>query len=226
MRVLVVSNHTLLGQSLLTMLQSLPAKDAVEARVCRAADMAVIAREWPPDVIMVEAIVHLAAALATVRTSVKALPDARMLVLGTENDEETIYAAITAGADGYLPQDTSPVALLATLRGMARGELGLSRTAARTVLRRLRCAVAAQPEPVSTSLIYGQLTQREREIFELVRRGMRSREIADELSIAEGTVYKHIQNILEKLHAHNRAHAIFVAESRAVVDRSVVSHST
>jgi DNA-binding CsgD family transcriptional regulator len=56
------------------------------------------------------------------------------------------------------------------------------------------------------------LTQREREIFELVRRGMRSREIGERLFIAEATVYKHIQNILDKLHVHSRTQAILAAE--------------
>ncbi|GAC1454916.1 MAG: response regulator transcription factor [Ktedonobacterales bacterium] len=214
MRVLIVSNHMLIGQSLATMLQSLPVHEPLEVRVRGAAAAAETAKTWKADILVIEAIGNFAAATAMVRTVLDADADARILILGTGSDDASVCAAISVGASGYLPQEASPATLAATLQGMMRGELGLSRRDALSVVRHLRRTGRTHAEPLPIDLDT-HLTQREREVFELVRRGKRSREIAEDLSIADSTVYKHIQNILDKLHVHNRAQAVYLADLRS-----------
>jgi DNA-binding NarL/FixJ family response regulator len=118
-------------------------------------------------------------------------------------------AAVSAGGDGYLAWDAGEDALVATLRAVLDGELGISGRAARSVVRELRRAAKLHTTRAEVS---AALTTREQEVFDLVRQGTRSHDIAELLCIADATVYKHIQNILDKLHVRSRAQAIMLAE--------------
>ena len=209
MRVLVVSNHVLVGQSLAAMLPSVISSDAIQADQCEHADALRYAREIQPDVIIVEAVVDFNAGIATVHRLSEALPGSRIVVLGSDGDEVSVYEALVSGADGFLTRDASLDTLARTLTGVVNGELGVSRSAALTVVRHLRQAAQRARTQTSTDLS-GVLTQREQEVFDLVRQGLRSREISEKLCIAETTVYKHIQNVLDKLQVHSRAQAIIV----------------
>ncbi len=212
MNVLIVSSHMLIGQSLVAMLHNIANGEPMDAKLCDTAEATEHVRSWNPDLVLVEAIADFAGGIDTVREVRETNPDVRQVVLGTDADEASVYEAMCAGACGYVPRDTSANALLATLRGVLRGELGLSRTAALRLVQQL-CRPAVQAGPSQVPLeVQSRLTQREQEIFELVRRGVRSREIAERLFIAEATVYKHIQNILDKLQVHSRTEAVFVAQ--------------
>ncbi len=211
MRVLITSNHALIGQSLVAMLRNLPPDEALEAQLCDSASAIERARASSPDVVLIEAIAEFGNGVATVRSLAEAIPGVRVVVLGAGEDEASIYEAVSAGAHGYVPSETSPDAVAATLRGVQRGELGLSRVAALRLVQQLRRQVQTQRPKVSAEVL-SKLTQREQEILTLMRQGLRSREMAQRLYIADATVYKHIQNILDKLHVHTRTQAILMAE--------------
>lgn len=210
MRVILVSNYPLIGASLATLLQSLPLGGSIEIQICQTTQAGEVARSWKPDVILIEATVDFAGAISTLSTLSSEIPDAHIILLGRDSDEATIYEAILRGACGYLTAGASLETLANTLKGVAQGELGLSRQTAWQVIRHLRQAARARPG-VLPSRVEESLTPREQEVFDLVRHGLRSREIAQQLTIAEGTVYKHIQNILEKLQVNSRTQAIFMA---------------
>lgn len=210
MRVLMVSDYPLIGASLVTLLQSLPLGDSAEIQLCQTPQAGETTTAWKPDVIMVEATVDFAGAISTLSTLSSENPDAHIILLGRDSDEATVYEAVLRGACGYLTAGASLEMLANTLKGVAQGELGLSREAAWQVIRHLRQAARARPG-VIPSRVEESLTPREQEVFELVRHGLRSREIAQQLTIAEATVYKHIQNILEKLQVNSRTQAIFMA---------------
>jgi DNA-binding NarL/FixJ family response regulator len=210
MRVLVVSNHTLIGTSLVASLQALRLDDAVEAQLCQSPRIGEVVHAWKPQVILMEAAVDFVGAISTLSGLLGEVPDARVVLIGREADDATIYEAIFRGADGYLTGDVSLETLARTLKGVALGELGLTRRAARQVIAQLRQAAHARPA-ASVVTTRDNLTPREQEVFDLVRRGLRSREIAQHLTIADATVYKHIQNILDKLHVHSRTQAIFLS---------------
>lgn len=214
MKVLIVSNHTIIRQSLITLLQKLPLDDPVNLSACDANEVVERARVWGPDLILFELTTDRdrASGISSVRTLSTEIPDAHIVVLGRDADETSIHEAISAGADGYMSDESSSDNLARTLKGVMRGELGLSRVAALRVVQQLRRAVS-EPFTLIPMSLRDKLTPREQEVFNLVRQGMRSREISEHLSIAESTVYKHIQNILDKLQVHSRAQALFIVES-------------
>jgi DNA-binding NarL/FixJ family response regulator len=211
MRVLIISNHALIGQSLVAMLRNLPPEEALEAQLCDSAAAIERTRTTTPDVVLIDAIAEFGNGIATTRSLAEAMPPTRIVVLGAGEDEAAIYEAVSAGAHGYVPSETSPDAVAATLRGVQRGELGVSRVAALRLVQQLRRQAQTQRPKVSPEVL-SKLTQREQEILVLMRQGLRSREMAQRLYIADATVYKHIQNILDKLHVHTRTQAILMAE--------------
>ncbi len=207
MKILIACSHILVGQSLSLMLSKIQEDTPVECIVTRAENAVERSLSMQPDLVVVEAITDFAHGVSATRQVRSMLPDAWMVMVGTDDDEATVYEAISAGADGYLTRDTSTDVLLQTLAGVLRGEVGLARVAALRVIRQLRRAVAmqAKAKPIEVD---AKLTPRENEVFDLVRKGMRSRDIANTLYIAESTVYKHIHNILEKLNVHSRNQAV------------------
>lgn len=211
MRVLITSNHALIGQSLVAMLRNLPPEEALDAELCASASVIERARANCPAVVLIEAVTDFGTGIETLHALAEALPSVRTVVLGAGEDEAMIYEAVNAGAHGYIPSETSPEAVAGTLRGVLRGELGLSRVAALRLVQQLRRQVQTQRPKVSPEVL-SKLTQREQEILGLMRQGLRSREMAQRLYIADATVYKHIQNILDKLHVHSRTQAILIAE--------------
>lgn len=212
MKVLVACNHTLIGQSIVGMLPSLSRNGmTTEARLCQLAQAVEVYSSWHANVVLVEAVSDFPGALGTIRALLRADSDVRAVVLGAETDDATMFEALSAGAVGFLSHEATAETVGATLRGVAHGELGLSRAASLRMLQMFRYNQHAQVE-IGVTPGNDRFTQREREVFDLVRRGMRSREIAANLSIAEATVYKHIQNILDKLQARSRTEAIYVFE--------------
>jgi DNA-binding NarL/FixJ family response regulator len=114
-----------------------------------------------------------------------------------------VYESIVAGADGYITHDASSSTLVATLIGLTRGELGVSRAIALRVVRQLRRALEAHiPHPPDE--VREKLTPREREVLNLICDGKRSREIAQELGLAEATIYKHVKSRTQAILAIER----------------------
>jgi NarL family two-component system response regulator LiaR len=206
-----MTTYPLLGQSLALMMSA--NSTDLEVEVCDIAKLETGETSGGYDVILLEAVKDLAGRLERIDQLKRSWPGVPMMVLGTENDEDAYFAVIEAGADGYLTPEMSEQALLRTVRGVARGELGLSRKAAHQMVMRLRATKTEQLLAGSSMASRNKLTTREREIFELVRKGLRSHEIAQQLFIADSTVYKHIQNILDKLNVRNRTQALIVSES-------------
>lgn len=209
MKILVTCSHKLVGQSLSLILGDFAEDIPVECEVIEVEYAIERARAWQPDLMVVEAITDFPQGIATTRRLREQAPDSALVLLGADGDDATIYEAVSAGADGYLTRDDSAEVLRKRLTGVLRGEVGLARTEALRVIRQLRRVVAEQAadKPMEVD---ARLTPRESEVFDLVRKGMRSREIARELFIAEGTVYKHIHNILEKLNVHSRNQALVI----------------
>ncbi|MFI5271420.1 MAG: LuxR C-terminal-related transcriptional regulator [Ktedonobacterales bacterium] len=187
--------------------------DPLVCEVTRTGEALERADAWRPDLVIVEAVTNFAQGVTMTRAIRELLPQARMVLLGADDDDATVFEAINAGADGYLTHDTSGETMLVTLRGVLRGEVGLSRAAALRVIHQLRRAVsdAGSVAGLSPREIESKLTSRENDVFALVRAGLRSRDIAATLCIAEGTVYKHIHNILEKLDVRSRNQAVVLS---------------
>lgn len=140
-----------------------------------------------------------AAAVAEIR---KGHPGARVIVLTTFDGDEDIFTALRAGAKGYLLKDTPPEALTEAIRAVHHG------------LKRIAPEAAMKLAHRATEL---DLTEREREVMQLLTNGLSNQEIATALSISEGTVKFHLNNIFAKLGVDDRTQAVVTALKRGLV---------
>jgi DNA-binding NarL/FixJ family response regulator len=130
---------------------------------------------------------------------------APLIALTMRSDDEAIFLALRAGAQGYLTKDTSPSELVAAVRGALAGAAPLSPHVSSRVVSHF------WSRPPRWSDLVGQLTAREREILEILCTGASYREVATLLQIGEGTVQTHVKNIYEKLGVSSKAEAVRMA---------------
>ncbi len=141
----------------------------------------------------------------------------RVLMLTTFDIDDYVYAALRAGASGFLLKDATPDELVAAVRVVAAGESLL----APAVTSRLIAHFARQPALVSTPPSLAELTRREREVLVWVARGLSNTEIAERLVLAEQTVKTHVSRIFLKLGIRDRAQAVMVAYETGLVSPGV-----
>ena len=138
-------------------------------------------------------------------------PEARILVLTSFTEDEKVYAAVKAGAQGYLLKDSSPNEILAAIRQVHLGETSMNRSIAEKLMREIQ-----KSSNLKTTV--DPLTEREVEILKLVAQGLPNQEIAEQLVISERTVRTHVTNILSKLHLANRTQAALYALRQGLTD--------
>lgn len=178
------------------------------------------AKRLHPDVILMDIkMPHLNGIQAT-RQIVAALPKTQIIILTTYDTDDWVFDGIRAGAIGYLLKDTSGDNLAEAVRGALRGESQIDPTVARKVLREFQQLATrrAAPPPVREDEPLERLTDREEEVLKLLAEGLANKEIAQQLSLSEGTVKNHISAILTKLHANDRTQAVLTALKRGLVD--------
>ena len=135
-------------------------------------------------------------------------PDLPVVMLTVSTLDRDLFEAVQVGAIGFLSKGLSADAVVRALRSFHRYEsLPLPRAMASKVLAYFQQRETKRPAAQSQA-VGGGLSSREREVLELIAQGARDREIAERLIVSEGTVKKHVQNILRKLHARNRAEAV------------------
>jgi DNA-binding NarL/FixJ family response regulator len=138
------------------------------------------------------------------------LPDIPVVVLTTYENEDSVAQALSAGARGYLLKDTDPVALVAALYSVKRGESLFSSS----VTERIATLATNRDSRAASEL---HLNDREMEVLNLLAHGARNKEIAAELFVTVSTVEKHIASLFGKLEVSNRAEAVRAAVSRGLV---------
>jgi DNA-binding NarL/FixJ family response regulator len=141
------------------------------------------------------------------------LPDTRVLVLTTFDLDEYVYAALRAGASGFLLKDAGPGELLQAVRTVAAGDALL----APSITRRLIAEFAARPDPRTPPAQLAELTARENGILRLVAAGLSNADIAQRLVISPLTVKTHVGRILAKLGCHDRAQLVALAYETGLV---------
>jgi DNA-binding NarL/FixJ family response regulator len=166
------------------------------------------AKHSRPDIVLMDVRMPELDGIAATSELIASVPEAKVVILTTFEEDEYILGALRAGASGFLLKRSSPEELTAAIRTVAAGEALLSPSVTRRVIDRM----AAHPvigEPSDPRL--DELTLREREVFELIAQGLSNREIAEALVVEETTVKTHVKRVLMKLDARDRVHAVILA---------------
>ena len=173
----------------------------------------IAAAELNPDVILMDIRMPGLDGLEATRQILESGSQARILVLTTFDLDTYVYAALAAGASGFLLKDTPEDQLIGAIRAVAAGN-GLF---APTVTRRLIQHFASEPRTPALVPALDLLTEREQEVLKLLAAALTNAEIAAALYISEHTVRTHVARILAKLQLHDRAQAIVVAYETGLV---------
>jgi DNA-binding NarL/FixJ family response regulator len=165
--------------------------------------LAALARDPAPDVVLLDVGLPGMSGLDGIKRLREASPGVRVIMLTMFDDHDKVFKSICAGASGYLLKTTPKDKITEAIREVLEGGAPMNAQVARMVLDRF-AAMAAPKED------YG-LTDREREVLQLMVNGLIKKEIADKLSLSYHTIDTHLRNIYQKLHVHTRAGAVVKA---------------
>lgn len=138
----------------------------------------------------------------------------RVIMLTTFDIDEYVYAALEAGASGFLLKDADAIELATAVRVVARGDSLLAPSVTRRLIEGF---VASKPAGLTPTTVFNNLTDREREVFLLIATGKSNTEIGKQLFMAEQTAKSHVSRILTKLHLRDRIHAVLLAYDTGLV---------
>jgi len=201
--ILIADDHAIVREGLRTLIDAKPGMELVgEAR--DGVEAVTMASALHPDVILMDMVMPRKDGLAAIKDIIQDNSEARILVLTSFDDDDRVFSAIKAGALGYLLKDSSPQQLLEAIRDVYHGRSSLHPTIALKVIRELN-------QPSDLPPTEDPLTEREAETLRLIAQGLTNQEIAEQLTISERTVGKHVSNILDKLHLANRTQAALYA---------------
>ena len=206
-RVLIVDDDDLMRAGLQAVLSSDDTIDVV-GEAADGSDAVDAVRRTQPDVVLMDVRMPRLDGIAATREVLAASPDVKVVILTTFEDDDYVFGALDAGASGFLLKRTKPEDLIAGVHTIAAGDSLLSPSVTRTVIDRMaRRPLAGRTAPKRLA----ELTPREREVLELVARGLSNEEIAAALVIEETTVKTHVKRILAKLRARDRVQAVIFA---------------
>ncbi|HVA75548.1 MAG TPA: response regulator transcription factor [Acidimicrobiales bacterium] len=175
------------------------------------------AEEMAPDVVLMDVRMPRVNGIEAARRIRELLPSTKILMLTVSDEEDDLYEAIKAGANGYLLKEISVEEVATAIRSVVQGQSLISPSMASKLLNEFN-SLARQAAEKKEQLPAPVLTARELEVLKLVARGMSNRDVADELYISENTVKNHVRNILEKLHLHSRMEAVMYAVRKRLLD--------
>ena len=207
-RVLIADDQALFRRGLYVVLGTEDHIDVV-AEAENGEEAVAKVEELAPDVVLMDVRMPRINGIEAARRIRDLSPSTRILMLTVSDEEDDLYEAIKAGANGYLLKEISVEEVAEAIRAVVQGQSLISPSMASKLLSEFNSlakrAEERQQFPAPT------LTSRELEVLKLVAKGMSNREIADTLFISENTVKNHVRNILEKLHLHSRMEAVIYA---------------
>ena len=197
MRIVLADDHALFRDGVSSLLEAWG--HVVVGRASDGAEAVELVTRLEPDLVLMDVRMPRMSGVEATRAIAAVRPETPIVMLTVSEDEEDLFAAIQAGARGYLLKDLEAAQLRAMIEAVARGEAAITPATAARIIRHLSSLEAAAGEASPD-----RLTARELEVLRLVTAGRRNKEIAAELGITENTVKYHLRNILEKLHAQSR----------------------
>ena len=211
-RILLGDGHTLMRRGLRKILEERSEWEVV-AEASDGRDVVRQALALQPDVAILDIGMPLLNGIEATRQIVRRLPDIRVLILSMHSDEAYIIQALKAGALGYLLKDSADTELIRGVAAVASRKSFFSPAVAKVMLDDY---VRHLAEKVITDR-FESLSEREREIFQLVAEGNSNKDIANLLSVSPATVETHRAHILQKLDVHNTAELVLYAVRRGVI---------
>ena len=170
-----------------------------------------------PDVVLMDVRMPRTSGIEATEQIVAKYPGSRVLVLTTFDLDEYAFAALRAGANGFLLKNSEPAELLSAIRTVARGDAVVAPRVTRRLLEKFASQLPAGPDDQAEDPRLGLLTEREREVLTEVAHGLSNAEIAGRLYLSEATVKTHVGRILPKLGLRDRVQAVvFAYETRLI----------
>ncbi len=211
-RVFLADDHDVVRRGLQALIESEDDMEVV-GMAKNGAEAVQRAAIYQPDVILLDMKMPIKTGLEALVEIMAQRPDSRVMMLTSFSDDATLFAAIKAGALGYLLKDAQGSELVRAIRNTYEGKSALSPDIALKVIQEIN-----KPHSAEAPMTDEPLTEREEEILRQVARGLSNQEIADLLVVSERTVRTHISNILGKLHLANRTQATLYALREGIAD--------
>ncbi len=201
-RLVVADDHTLFRKGVASLLERVPDVELV-GQAASGEEAIELVRAHQPDIVLMDLQMPGLGGIEATRAIAAANAAVGVIMLTMFEDDESVFAAIRAGARGYVLKDADRGSLLRAIRAVASGEVILGQAVAQQVLQHFGTAPAtAPPRPT-----LDELTPRELDVLQLIGQGVRNREIAQRLVISEKTLGNHISSIFSKLQVTDRTQA-------------------
>jgi DNA-binding NarL/FixJ family response regulator len=213
-RILIADDHPLFRDGLRSLLTAQGHEVVGEAH--NGHEAVELAQKLRPELVLMDVSMPELDGIGATRQISMELPDVKVVILTASDQDETLFEAIKAGAQGYLQKNLEADEFFELLDRVTRGEPGLTPLLARKLLQEFAKPAA---EPKVSENMPDALTVREREVLELMVEGVTSnRKLAKRLDLSENTVKFHVRNILDKLHLHNRAQVVGYALRKKMIE--------
>lgn len=209
-KVLIVDDHFLSRKGIASILSANPLFEIV-GEATNGVEALEKATQLMPDLILMDIRMPDGDGLEATGKIKSAMPHIKIIILSVSDDVQDFFEAIKCGAQGYLLKNMEPEYWLDYIVSVAKGDVPISRVLAVKILQEFAGQKQIAPD--------GRLSEREKEVLQLISQGMSNKEISENLYISESTVKNHLRNILDKLHLQNRMQLIAFAYKNGMVDR-------
>jgi DNA-binding NarL/FixJ family response regulator len=207
-RLLIVDDHAIVRKGILMFLKTEPSVQIVgEAE--DGADGIRMAQHLRPNVILMDLVMPGVDGIEAIYQLKKCLPDTKIIVLTTFSEHDKFNAALEAGADGYLLKDADGEALLQAIDAVQQGNMPLHPGVTHHLIKSMAKRNGGQSG--------GKLTDREKEVLQLVAKGWSNQKVAQALNLSPGTVKVHMSNILSKMNVASRLEAAMLAIKKGLI---------
>ncbi|MFF5624063.1 MULTISPECIES: response regulator transcription factor [unclassified Microbacterium] len=213
-RVLIVDDHELIRRGMRMVLDAEDDLDVVGEAVS-GTDAVHQAEQLAPDVVLMDIRMPEMDGIEATRRIVRSAPSTRVLVLTTFDLDEYAFGSLRAGASGFLLKNTPPATLTAAIRSIAAGDALVSPRVTRAMLDLFATRLPRQAGDIDQRV--GALTEREREVFLAIAKGLNNAEIGERLFVTESTVKTHVGRVLQKLDLRDRVQAVIMAYEAGLV---------
>jgi DNA-binding NarL/FixJ family response regulator len=200
-RVLIADDHPIFRDGMRSLLESVPGFEVI-GEASTGEEAVRLAAELAPDVVLMDIGMPAMNGIEATRALLDVCPPARVVVLTMYEETESVFAALRAGARGYLLKDAQSEDITRAIQAVARGDAIFGPAVAERLTAFFQPGSAARPPAP-----FPQLTARETEVLDLISRGMTNQEMAAHFGVSLKTVQNHVSNVLGKLHVVDRTQA-------------------